>query len=244
MDQIDWKGQTVQTGQLLELKGVSKSYGSKKALRGVSFGIGKGKIAGLLGTNGSGKSTLMKIAAGLIPASNGQVTVDGTPVGLATKSLVAFMPDRPLTESWMKVRDAVGFYRDFYSDFDEEKARAMLKFMQLNEGDKISSLSKGMNERLQLTLTLSRNAKLYLLDEPIGGVDPVARAKILDAIVEFYSEDSSLIVSTHLVRDIERIFDEVLFIRDGEIVLQEEVENLRIKYGKSVDDMFKEVFAE
>ena len=256
MDQIDWvdqtdqKDKTGQTGQtnrmdeLLKLKGVSKSYGGKKALRGVSLGIGKGKIVGLLGPNGSGKSTLMKIVAGLIPVSNGQVTVDGTPVGLATKSLVSFMPDRPLTESWMKVRDAVGFYRDFYADFDEEKARTMLKFMQLNEGDKISSLSKGMNERLQLTLTLSRNAKLYLLDEPIGGVDPVARAKILDAIVEFYSEDSSLIVSTHLVRDIERIFDEVVFIREGEIVMQEEVEGLRMKYGKSVDDMFKEVFAE
>jgi len=119
----------------------------------------------------------------------------------------------------------------------------MLDFMNLNEKDKISSLSKGMNERLQLTLTLSRNAKLYLLDEPIGGVDPVARTKILDAIVEFYNEESSLIISTHLVSDIERIFDEVIFIRSGEVVMQEEVENLRIRYGKSVDDMFREVFA-
>lgn len=243
MERMDQKDRTDQMDQLLKLKGVSKSYGGKKALRGVSLSVGKGKIVGLLGTNGSGKSTLMKIVAGLVPASSGQVTVDGTPVGLATKSLVSFMPDRPLTEPWMKVRDAIGLYRDFYADFDEEKAQTMLKFMQLNEGDKISSLSKGMNERLQLTLTLSRNAKLYLLDEPIGGVDPVARDKILDAIVEFYSEDSSLIVSTHLVRDIERIFDEVIFIRDGEIVIQEEVEDLRVKYGKSVDDMFKEVFA-
>ncbi|MBW4840043.1 MAG: ABC transporter ATP-binding protein [Paenibacillaceae bacterium] len=230
--------------QLLEVQGLSKSYGSKKALHGVSFSIGKGKIVGLLGTNGSGKSTLMKIAAGLIHPSGGKITVDGTPVGLATKSLVSFMPDRPLTESWMKVRDAVGFYRDFYPDFDEQKARMMLDFMNLHEKEKINALSKGMNERLQLTLTLSRNAKLYLLDEPIGGVDPVARAKILDAIVEFYNEESSLVISTHLVRDIERIFDEVIFIRGGEIVMQEEVENLRIQYGKSVDDMFREVFAE
>lgn len=228
---------------LLEVQGVSKSYGSKKALHGVYLSVDKGKIVGLLGTNGSGKSTLMKIAAGLIHPSAGKVSVDGTPVGLATRSLVSFMPDRPLTESWMKVRDAIGFYRDFYPDFDEEKAGTMLGFMNLNEKDKISSLSKGMNERLQLTLTLSRNAKLYLLDEPIGGVDPVARTKILDAIVEFYNEDSSLIISTHLVSDIERIFDEVIFIRSGEVVMQEEVENLRIRYGKSVDDMFREVFA-
>ncbi|MDU2242964.1 MAG: ABC transporter ATP-binding protein [Paenibacillus sp.] len=230
--------------RLLEVQGVSKSYGSKKALHGVSFGIGKGKIVGLLGTNGSGKSTLMKIAAGLVHPSGGKVSVDGTPVGLATRSLVSFMPDRPLTESWMKVRDAIGFYRDFFPDFDEQKAGMMLDFMNLHEKEKISSLSKGMNERLQLTLTLSRNAKLYLLDEPIGGVDPVARAKILDAIVEFYNEESSLVISTHLVRDIERIFDEVIFIRGGEIVMQEEVENLRIRYGKSVDYMFREVFAE
>lgn len=230
--------------KLLKFEGVSKSYRSKSALNNVSFGVDSGKIIGLLGTNGSGKSTLMKIAAGLIPASAGSVSVLGAPVGLATKSVVSFMPDRPLTESWMKVRDAVAFYRDFYSDFDEEKANKMLDFMNLKASDRVSSLSKGMNERLQLTLALSRQAKLYLLDEPIGGVDPVARAKILDAIVEFYSEDSSLLISTHLVRDIERIFDEVIFIRNGEVVLQEEVEDLRLKHGKSVDDMFKEVFAE
>lgn len=230
--------------KLMKFEGVSKSYRSKPALNNVSFGVDSGKIIGLLGTNGSGKSTLMKIAAGLIPASSGSVSVLGAPVGLDTKSAVSFMPDRPLTESWMKVRDAVGFYRDFYSDFDEEKAKKMLDFMNLKDTDRVSSLSKGMNERLQLTLALSRQAKLYLLDEPIGGVDPVARAKILDAIVEFYSEDSSLVISTHLVRDIERIFDEVIFIRNGEIVLQEEVEDIRLKHGKSVDDMFKEVFAE
>jgi ABC-2 type transport system ATP-binding protein len=229
---------------LLQFQGISKSYGSKKALRDITFGIGAGKIVGLLGTNGSGKTTLMKIAAGLNHPSEGSVTVAGLPVGLNTKSIVSFMPDRPLTESWMKVKDAIGFYHDFYQDFDGNKAKRMLDFMNLSINDRISSLSKGMNERLQLTLALSRNAKLYLLDEPIGGVDPVARTKILDAIVEFYSEDSSLVISTHLVRDIERIFDEVIFIQNGEIVLQDEVENIRIKHGKSVDDMFKEVFAE
>lgn len=229
---------------LLQFQSVSKSYGSRKALNDVSFSIGPGKIIGLLGTNGSGKSTLMKITAGLLPVYSGSVTVAGQPLDLNTKSIVSFMPDRPLTESWMKVRDAITFYSDFYSDFDMAKALQMLDFMNLNPKDRISSLSKGMNERLQLTLALSRNAKLYLLDEPIGGVDPVARTKILDAIVEFYSEDSSLIISTHLVKDIERIFDEVIFIKNGELVLHEEVEELRLKHGKSVDDMFKEVFAE
>lgn len=229
---------------ILQFQGISKSYGSKKALQDVTFSIGAGKIVGLLGTNGSGKSTLMKIAAGLIQASAGTATVTGVQVGLETKSLVSFMPDRPLTESWMKVRDAIQFYKDFYSDFDSEKARRMLDFMNLNERDRVSTLSKGMNERLQLSLALSRNAKLYLLDEPIGGVDPVARTKILDAIVEFYSEDSTVVISTHLVRDIERIFDEVIFIKNGSIVMQGEVEDLRIRHGKGVDDMFKEVFAE
>ncbi len=229
---------------LLQMNSITKSYGSKIALNDVSLEIGPGKIVGLLGSNGSGKSTLMKMVTGLLQPTRGTLTVAGLPVGLKSKALVSFMPDRPLTESWMKVRDAITFFQDFYDDFDIVKAREMLQFMKLNESDRVSVLSKGMSERLQLTLALSRNASLYLLDEPIGGVDPVARGKILDAIVEYYNEDSSIIISTHLVRDIERIFDEVVFIREGEIVMHEEVENIRIKYGKSVDDMFKEVYAE
>lgn len=229
---------------LIQFHNVSKNYGGKIALHNVSIDITEGKIIGLLGTNGSGKSTMMKIAAGLVHPSAGKVTIKGKPVGLETKSLVSFMPDRPLTESWMKVSDAIKFFQDFYADFDVEKAHNMLKFMNLNLNDKISSLSKGMNERLQLTLALSRNAYVYMLDEPIGGVDPVARGKILNAIVEFYNENSSIIISTHLVRDIERIFDEVVFIRNGEIVMHEEVENIRLQHGKSIDEMFKEVFAE
>ncbi|OAB43977.1 multidrug ABC transporter ATP-binding protein [Paenibacillus antarcticus] len=226
------------------MNSITKSYGSKFALNDVSLEIGPGKIVGLLGSNGSGKSTLMKMVTGLLQPTRGTLTVTGLPVGLKSKALVSFMPDRPLTESWMKVRDAITFFQEFYDDFDIVKAREMLQFMKLNESDRVSVLSKGMSERLQLTLALSRDARLYLLDEPIGGVDPVARGKILDAIVEYYNEDSSIIISTHLVRDIERIFDEVVFIREGEIVMHEEVENIRIKYGKSVDDMFKEVYAE
>ncbi|OUS71354.1 multidrug ABC transporter ATP-binding protein [Paenibacillus sp. MY03] len=229
---------------ILQLKDVVKRYGTKPALSGVSFEVGPGKIIGLLGSNGSGKTTIMKLAAGLMQPTSGSVAVCGLPTGNYSKACTAFMPDKPLTESWMKVRDAIAFSRDLYPDFDDAKARDMLSFMQLNPDDKTTSLSKGMNERLQLTLTISRNAKLYLLDEPIGGVDPVARDKILDAIVQYYNEESSLIISTHLVRDIERIFDEVLFIKEGKVALHEAVDDLRMKYGKGVDEMFKEVYAQ
>ncbi|WP_338541932.1 ABC transporter ATP-binding protein [Paenibacillus tundrae] len=229
---------------ILELNQISKFYGKKKALQDITLEIAPGRIVGLLGSNGSGKSTLMKLVAGLLQPTSGSIQVAGIPVGLETKSLVSFMPDQPLTESWMKVRDAIAYYRDFYADFDQEKAREMLDFMKLAEGERVKHLSKGMNERLQLTMALSRKARLYLLDEPIGGVDPVARGKILDAIVKFYDEDSSLIISTHLLNDIERIFDEVIFIREGQMVLREDVETLRLQNGKSVDEMFKEVYAE
>lgn len=229
---------------ILQFSSVSKRYGSKTALQDVSLQVGAGKIIGLLGSNGSGKTTLMKIAAGLLQPSSGTVRVCGEPVGVKSKAVTSFMPDKPLTEPWMRVRDAIAFYRDFYPDFDLAKARDMLAFMQLNERDKVTSLSKGMNERLQLTLALSRNARLYLLDEPIGGVDPVAREKILDAIIQFYSEDSCLIVSTHLIRDIERIFDEVLLIKNGRLILHEQVDAIRTNHDKSVDDLFKEVYAE
>ncbi|RJX41244.1 ABC transporter ATP-binding protein [Paenibacillus pinisoli] len=228
---------------ILEMKSVGKRFGSKSALEGVSFKAGAGRIIGLLGSNGSGKSTIMKIASGIIHPTSGEARICGEPIGLQSKAMTSFMPDKPLTEPWMRVRDAVAFYRDFYADFDSVKAQEMLSFMGLSEREKITSLSKGMNERLQLSLALSRNAKLYLLDEPIGGVDPVAREKILDAIVQYYSEDSCLIISTHLVTDIERIFDEVIFIKNGQLAMHEEVDHIRMTHGKSVVDLFKEVYA-
>ncbi|MNE63455.1 putative ABC transporter ATP-binding protein YxlF [compost metagenome] len=186
----------------------------------------------------------MKMIAGLAQPSSGSISVLGTPVGEESKTLVSFMPDQPLTEKWMKVGDALRFMEDFYPDFDQAKARRMLEFMKLNEKDKVQALSKGMNERLQLTLALSRKARLYLLDEPIGGVDPVARTKILNALMEFYEEDSTILLSTHLVSDIERIFDEVIFIKEGELVLHSDVEELRQQRGKSIDELFREVYAE
>lgn len=229
---------------ILEMQGVTKQYGKKAALKQVSFKADGGKIIGLLGSNGSGKTTLMKLAAGLLQPKEGTIAVCGEGVGTGSKRLVSFMPDQPLTEPWMKVRDAIAYFRDFFPDFDGAKAKEMLQFMKLDETQKVTSLSKGMNERLQLTLTLSRKASLYLLDEPIGGVDPVAREKILDAIVNYYSEDSCLLVSTHLVRDIERIFDEVIMIKDGLLIAHEAVDDIREKQGTSVHDWFKEVYAE
>ncbi|GGG89186.1 ABC transporter ATP-binding protein [Paenibacillus radicis (ex Gao et al. 2016)] len=230
---------------ILKLTSVSKRYtSSRNALHNVSFDLQAGKVVGLLGSNGSGKSTIMKMAAGLLQPTSGTVSVTGIPVGTASKAVTSFMPDRPMTESWMRVKDAVLFYQDFFSDFDKVKATEMLRFMNVNEDERVGALSKGMSERLHLSLALSRNAKLYLLDEPIGGVDLVARDKILDAILQYYSEESCLVVSTHLVSDIERIFDEVVFIRNGSVVLHEEVETIRMKYGKSVEEKFKEVYAE
>ncbi|MFC3746687.1 ABC transporter ATP-binding protein [Paenibacillus sp. GCM10012306] len=229
---------------ILQVQQVSKKYWSKQAVRDISFTLGSGKIIGLLGSNGSGKTTIMKMIAGLAHPTSGRISVYGNPVGLETKSLISFMPDQPLTESWMTVGDALRFYSDFFPDFNQEKAERMLDFMKLSLGDKVKSLSKGMNERLQLTLALSRKASLYLLDEPLGGVDPVARTRILNALVEFYEEDSSILISTHLVSDIERIFDEVIMIKNGEMVMHGNVEELRLQHGKSIDELFREVFAE
>lgn len=230
--------------KIVELQAVTKNYGSRKALHNINLNLEAGKIIGLLGSNGSGKSTLMKLAAGLIQPTSGSVRICGEPIGIGTKAVTSFMPDQPVTESWMRVKDALRFFSDFYKDFDQEKAGSMLDFLKLDRNDRISSLSKGMNERLQLTLSLSRQAKLYLLDEPIGGVDPVARGKILDAIVKFYNEDSCVLISTHLITDIERVFDEVIFIQNGEVSLRQDVESIRSKHGKSVDELFREVFSE
>lgn len=229
---------------LLELQSISKAYGKKTALRDLSLSLEPGRIVGLLGSNGSGKSTLMQIAAGLLHPDSGSIRIRGELPGVRTKATVSFMPDRPQFESWMTVGDALDFQRDFFDDYDPNKAQRMLDFMKLSRRDKAASLSKGMGERLQLTLALSRQATLYLLDEPIGGVDPVARDHILDALVEFYEEESSVVVSTHLISDIERIFDEVVMIQNGSVRLQGDVEQLRMTSGKSIDQLFKEVYAE
>jgi ABC-2 type transport system ATP-binding protein len=229
-------------GKLLEINNLSKTYITKKALKSVNYSLEEGKVLGLLGPNGSGKTTLIKIAAGILRQSSGDIFIDDHKPGVYTKSIVSYLPDKNYLYKWMKIKDAVDFFKDFYSNFDEKKAYELLEFMKLDKDSKITSLSKGMMEKLNLTLVLSRNARLYILDEPIAGVDPVAREKILDAIINNYNEKSSMIITTHLVRDIERVFDDVAFIREGEIILSGNAEDLRIERGKSIDELFREVF--
>lgn len=227
---------------ILRAEKISKSYLNKKALSEVDLDIMPGKIIGLLGPNGSGKTTFLKIAAGILHPSKGEVFIDGQKPGVYTKSIVSYLPDNEYLPKWMKVKDAVKYFKDFYSDFDEKKAKEMLVFMKLDENSAVKNLSKGMEEKLKLTLVLSRTAKLYILDEPLGGVDPTTREQILNAIVNNFSENSSMIITTHLVHDIERIFDDVVFISDGEIILQGNAEELRMSKKKSIDELYREVF--
>jgi len=227
---------------MLKVENLSKSYINKKALNNISLTLEKGKVLGLLGPNGSGKTTLIKIITGLIKSYNGTVLINDECPGVSTKSIISYLPDVNHLYKWMKVKDALNFFIDFYDDFDKEKAEELLEFMKLNKDSKINTLSKGMLERLNLTLVMSRKAKLYVLDEPIAGVDPVAREKILDTIVNNFSGDSSMLITTHLVKDIERIFDDVAFISDGDITLYGNAEELRIDRGKSIDELYREVF--
>ncbi|SNX53967.1 ABC transporter ATP-binding protein [Thermoanaerobacterium sp. RBIITD] len=228
---------------ILKTTNLTKNYYSKKALKGINLELEKGKILGLLGPNGSSKTTFMKIAAGILRPTSGEILIDGQKPGIYTKSIVSYLPDVNYLYKWMRVRDAINFFKDFYVDFDLEKSKRLLDFMKLDENDKVTSLSKGMKEKLHLALVLSRNAKLYVFDEPLGGIDPNAREKIIDAIIDNIREDCSMIISTHLVRDIERLFDDVAFISDGEIILNGNAEELRTERNKSIDEIFREVYS-
>lgn len=227
---------------VLNAKGIHKNYYSKHALRGLNLELEKGKILGLLGPNGSGKTSLMKIAAGILKQNSGEILIDGKAPGAATKGIVSYLPDVKHLYNWMRVKDAIRFFDDMYADFDIKKAMDLLTFMKLNENDYANRLSKGESEKLNLSLVLSRKAKLYIFDEPLGGIDPVAREKIVDAIINNYQEDCSMIISTHLVKDIERLFDEVAFISEGEILLKGNAEELRVSRQKSIDELYREVF--
>ncbi len=229
---------------IVEIKNLTKSYLNKKAVNDLTVNLPKGKVIGVLGPNGSGKTTLIKILTGILRSTKGEVLIDGHEPGVYTKSIVSYLPDRNFLYEWMKIEEAIEFFKDFYEDFDEDKAYELLSFMKLDKGAKISSLSKGMNEKLNLTLVLARRAKLYVLDEPIAGVDPVARDQILDAIIKNYNEESTMIITTHLVRDIEAVFDHVIFLKDGEIYLQGDAEELREERQMQIDDLYKEIFAE
>lgn len=230
------------SGMLIQCQDVWKNYGSKRALQGLSLQLESGKIVGLLGPNGSGKTTLIKILNGLLTPEQGVVLVDGEEPGIYTKSIISYLPDKPYFAGWMKVSDLFDLFEDFYEDFDRQKADHMCKALQIDEKLRMKTLSKGTKEKVQLVLVMSRQAKLYLLDEPIAGVDPAARDYILSTILNNYNPEGTVLISTHLISDVERVLDEVVFIREGRVVFQQQVDDIREKEGKSVDELFREVF--
>lgn len=227
---------------LIEIEGLYKSYNRAIALRDLGLSLDGGQIVGLLGPNGSGKTTLIKIINDLLKADKGKVLIDGKKPGVETKEIIAYLPDRNTLPDYMKIKDLIGMQADFFRDFDAAKANSMISDLGIDTNMRFKSLSKGMGEKVQLALVMSRKAKVYLLDEPIGGVDPAARDYILRTIISNYNPDSLVIISTHLIQEIESVLDDVLFIRDGQIVLHKSPDQIREESGKGVDELFREVF--
>lgn len=227
---------------LVNIQGLSKKYGNKEALKDVNLQMKKGSIVGLLGPNGSGKTTLIKVLCGLLKDYHGDVAVDGRTIGEYTKSIISYLPDEPYFASWMKVKDAIKLFHDMYSDFDMERCARLINRFEITDNMLIKTMSKGTKEKFQLSLVMARRAKIIILDEPIGGVDPAAREVILDTILSNYSSDQTILIATHLIADIERIFDSIVFIKDGEVILADEVESIRQETGKSIDELFREKF--
>ena len=227
---------------LFECKDLRKNYGKNQALKGLNLQIESGQIVGLLGPNGSGKTTLIKLANGLLTKNGGELYIDGKEVGVETKKVVSYLPERTYLDVHSKVKDVIEFFKDFYSDFEENRAYDMLSKLNINPNDKLKTMSKGTREKVQLILVMSRQAKLYFLDEPIGGVDPTARDYILNTIISNYNPEAAVIISTHLISDIEKVLDDVVMIKNGELVMHKKVDEIREEYGKSVDEVFREVF--
>ena len=232
-----------QNKPLVVCSGLTKSYGSFTALKNLDLNLERGRFICLLGPNGSGKTTTIKLLNGLLQPTAGTVTINGMQPGRGTHSIVSYLPDRACLDENMKVADIIDFFSDFYRDFDRVKATEMLNTLNLPSLSRLKALSKGNREKVQLILTMSRRAQLYILDEPIAGVDPAARDYILNTILANYSEDASVLLSTHLIADIERVLDEVVFLKEGSMVLHEGVDTIREEHGKSVDMLFREVFA-
>lgn len=227
---------------LLECRKLNKNYGGTFALNDIDLQIETGHIVGLLGPNGSGKTTLIKLVNGLLTPTGGEVLIDGKAPSPETKAIVSYLPERNALPNWMTAKQAMDYYADFYEDFNRDKARDMIASLSLDEKQRIKAMSKGTREKLQLILVMSREAKLYLLDEPIGGVDPATRDYILRTIIGNYSENASVIISTHLIADVEQVLDDVIFLREGHVELHESVDNIRNEKGTSVDALFREVF--
>lgn len=227
---------------MIELKNVSKHYKQTEALKNVSLSLKPGQIVGILGPNGSGKTTLIKILNGLLRDYSGEVLIENQGIGVHSKSLISYLPDQTYLANWMTGEKAIELFKDMYSDFDENRMRDLLSKLKLDSKQSIKTMSKGMKERFQLALVMSRKAKIYILDEPIGGVDPAARELILNTILDNYATDSLVIISTHIISEIEQIFDTVVFLKEGEVVLCDDVDQIRSTHNKSIDELFKEIF--
>lgn len=228
--------------EVVRCQGLTKMYGGLIALNSVDLSIESGKIIGLLGPNGSGKTTLIKIINGLLTPTSGTVTIDGDLPGIATKAKISYLPDNNYLNSWMTVGQIVDMFRDFYDDFRPQLAYEMLAKLGITPEVRLKTLSKGNKEKVSLILVMSRNARLYVLDEPIAGVDPATRDYIISTIINNYNPEASVLISTHLISDIEQVLDEVIFINNGRIMLKRSVDDIRAENGKSVDELFREVF--
>jgi len=227
---------------LVKCSNVYKKYGNKQVLKDINLTIPRGKIIGLLGKNGTGKSTLIKLINDLLTPTSGEILVNGKKVGIDSKKSISYLPERTYLDKSMTVDEVIKYFSDFYENFDSKKARKLLKDLDLDTTQKLSKMSKGMQEKVQLVLVMSRKADLYILDEPLGGVDPATRDYILDTILTNFNEGASVIISTHLISDIERILDEVIFIDKGKIILQSDSDELRKKENSSIDEIFRRMF--
>lgn len=229
--------------EIITARSLTKVYGTKPALDHIDLTVGRGRIIGLLGPNGSGKTTFIKLLCGLLQPTSGTLEVNGNAPGVETKSVISYLPDRMYFADWMKACDLTDFFADFYVDFERAKATEMFAALGIRSNDRLKTMSKGTKEKVQLALIMSRKAQLYLLDEPIGGVDPAARDFILNTILTNYNENGTVMLSTHLISDIERVLDEAIFLQNGKVVRHDTVDNIREQEGKSVDQLFREIFA-
>ena len=227
---------------LVEITNLTKKYEGEIVLDNISLTIPEGRIIGLLGANGAGKTTIIKIITGVIKDYKGKILIDNHCPGKYTKSIVSYLPDKTYLSSWMKVKDILDLFTDFYIDFDKNKAIELLKLLNIDINQNVTKLSKGNYEKVQLVIVMSRNAKLYVLDEPLGGVDPASRDMIIDTILTNYNDKSSVLLSTQLIQDVERAFDGIIILKDNKVFINDEVDNVRVKFGKSIDELCREVF--